>query len=105
MAESREFAQAFTEQLDRTPKKKKIVEAQQDAEKIKVYVDGTMQFDEAVQKVSQGLLDVLYSQFGSKPQSFVEGGIVEETEEETTSTDSVVADEMFIDSFEEEDDD
>ena len=34
-----------------------------------------------------------------------DGEEVLETEEETTSTDSVVTDEMFVDSFEEEDDD
>ena len=104
LAESREFAQAFVEQVERTPKKKKIVEAQQDVEKIEVFTEGTTQFEDAVQKISQGLLDVLYSQFGSKPQTFVAGGIVEETQEETVSSESTISDETFMDSLEEEDD-
>lgn len=104
LAESREFAQAFAEQVERTPKKKKIVEAQQDVEKIEVFTEGTTQFEDAVQKISQGLLDVLYSQFGSKPQTFVAGGIVEETQEETVSSESTISDETFMDSLEEEDD-
>lgn len=104
LAESREFAQAFAEQVERTPKKKKIVEAQQDVEKIEVFTGGTTQFEDAVQKISQGLLDVLYSQFGSKPQTFVAGGIVEETQEETVSSESTISDETFMDSLEEEDD-
>lgn len=106
LAESREFAQAFTAEIDRSPKKKKIVEAQQDTSKIVIYEEGTAQFEDAMQKISQGLLDVLYSQFGSKPQTLVAGGIVEETQEEQKelSDDSMLTDDSLVESLEDDDD-
>lgn len=106
LAESREFAQAFTAEIDRSPKKKKIVEAQQDTSKIEIYEEGTAQFEDAMRKISQGLLDVLYSQFGSKPQTLVAGGIVEETQEEQKelSDDSMLTDDSLVESLEEDDD-
>ncbi len=54
-----------------------------------------------MQKVSKGLLDVLYSQFGSKPQSVVFGGIAEEMREENLSGNF---DDSSTEIFEEEDD-
>ena len=106
LAESREFAQAFTAEIDRSPKKKKIDEAQQDTSKIEIYEEGTAQFEDAMQKISQGLLDVLYSQFGSKPQTLVVGGIVEETQEEQKelSDDSMLTDDSLVESLEDDDD-
>ena len=106
LAEYREFAQAFTAEIDRSPKKKKIVEAQQDSSKIVIYEEGTAQFEDAMQKISQGLLDVLYSQFGSKPQTLVAGGIVEETQEEQKelSDDSMLTDDSLVESLEDDDD-
>ena len=107
LAESREFAQAFAEQVDRTPKKKKVVEAQLDTSKIEIFEEGTTRFEDAMHKVSQGLLDVLYSQFGSKPQTLVAGGIVEESEESqqgtSSSDDGMFTDETMMDSLEEDD--
>ena len=74
--------------------------------KIEIFEEGTAQFEDAMQKISQGLLDVLYSQFGSKPQTLVAGGIVEETQEEQkdVSDDSMLTDDSLVESLEDDDD-
>ncbi len=106
MEESREFAAAFAEVVERKPKAKKIPSAEQSERKVEVFAEGTERFEDALQKVSKGLLDVLYSQFGSKPQSFVVGGIAEEIVSESGSTsDSFDDEDSSMDSFEEDDND
>ncbi|MBQ6534541.1 MAG: hypothetical protein IJI37_05160 [Opitutales bacterium] len=49
--------------------------------KARSFGEGTAPFDAALEKISKGLVEVLYSQFGSRPAAFVAGAIAEEPEE------------------------
>lgn len=102
MNESREFATAYTAAVERAPKAGKIAAVAETERKVEIFPSNTVEFEEALKKVSQGLLDVLDSQFGSRPQTLVAGGIAEEGKRETSSSSSI-EDESTMQIFEEED--
>lgn len=103
MNESREFATAYTAAVERAPKAGKIAAVAETERKVEIFPSNTVEFEEALKKVSQGLLDVLDSQFGSRPQTLVAGGIAEEGKRETSSSSSSIEDESTMQIFEEED--
>ena len=88
--------------MERAPKAGKIAAVAETERKVEIFPSNTVEFEEALKKVSQGLLDVLDSQFGSRPQTLVAGGIAEESKRETASSSSI-EDESTMQIFEEED--
>ena len=88
--------------MERAPKAGKIAAVAETERKVEIFPSNTVEFEEALKKVSQGLLDVLDSQFGSRPQTLVAGGIAEEGKRETSSSSSI-EDESTMQIFEEED--
>ena len=78
MRESREFAEAFAEAVPRRTAKR-IAEAAPvvvEERKIEVYEEGSMDFDEAVKKVSDSLLKLFDSQFRAKPSALLAGAVI-----------------------------
>ena len=101
MKESRDFARAYAAAVERAPKVKKFAPPAEERKAV-VYQSNTAEFEAALGKISKGLLAVLDSQFGSKPQSLVVGGIKEERSAEKSDA-AAIEDESVLRIFEEED--
>ena len=90
--------------MERSPKVKKLADIPDDGgrDKPEIFTPNTPEFEDALGKISKGLLAVLDSQFGCRPQTFVAGGIIDEHKEEKTDSASI-EDESVLELFEEED--
>lgn len=104
LEESREFSRRYAAAVERSPKVKKLAEIPDDGGRGKpeIFTSNTPEFEDAIGKISKGLLAVLDSQFGSRPQTFVAGGIIDEHKEKKTDSASI-EDESVLEVFEEED--
>lgn len=101
MKESRDFARAYAAAVERAPNVKKFAPPTEERKAV-VYQSNTAEFEAALGKISKGLLAVLDSQFGSKPQSLVVGGIKDERSAEKPDA-AAIEDESVLRIFEEED--
>ena len=76
MRESREFASAYTESVERpAPKAEAGVEILSDPAAGKAFGEGTPEFEEGVDKIPRELLKLFESQFDSRPQALVRGAL------------------------------
>lgn len=78
MRESREFASAYTEGVERrapAPKAEESVEILSDPAAGKAFGEGTPEFEEGIDKIPRELLKLFESQFGSRPQALVRGAL------------------------------
>lgn len=107
MRESREFASAYAESVERrapAPKAEESVEILSGPAAGKAFGEGTPAFEEGVDKIPRELLKLFESQFGSRPQALVRGALrfVGREEEESAGASSQTEDAETMRELEEE---
>ncbi len=104
LAESRAFDSAHADEVERGKAARKDAQDTGVAVpcEVKIFPPNTDEFESALASVSKGLLDVLRSQFGCTPVSFVKGGITE-IDKARSDFSTSVEDNSVLRVFEEED--
>lgn len=77
LRESREFAAAYTQEVERRSPSEKIetVEMVSDPTAGKAFGEGSEEFEEGLDKIPPELLELFKSQFGSSPHILVKGAL------------------------------